>query len=108
MTIKETTAGIQALADIYELAFDPADKWASNSEWLFAIAEVLTHVGVKVPFQWDFRDSGLHDNWEPEGFIEQMVGDMLADHVCDVDDLLTFGEALRVEADTLIAADLAY
>jgi hypothetical protein len=107
MDVKVTSPGLQALVDMHELASDPADMWGTNSEWLIAVAETLIHADVDVPVEWRFT-AVPHDGWEPEGYVEEVVGDMLMDGMVTVDDLLVFGEALRVQGDQLESAGLAY
>lgn len=87
--------GYKALRAEYNVSFDGGDPWGSNIAWLFALAEFLTHEGDGTPDEWEFRDSPLHDEWEPEGYPEEMLSDMWDDGIFTVEDAEAFGNVLN-------------
>ena len=100
------TPGYKLLRGEYNTMHD--DPWGDTMEWLFSIAEILTHWVDDVPAEWGFRDSPVHDEWEPESYVETMLTEYWDDGSVTTVDLTAFGQVLNRYADILRAAGKDY
>jgi hypothetical protein len=104
------TPGYKALRAEYNMMFDEHDPWGSTIEWMFAISETLTHWADVTHLPWDFHDSPVHGDWQPEddGYVSETLCDLYDGGSVTADDLITFGQVLDRYDDILRAAGKDY
>jgi hypothetical protein len=105
------TTGYQAMLDNYRIG-DDGDKWGNSSEWLFSIAEVMYHNQMFVPPKWEFTDSPMHSDaewtFDPQGYVIELLREMLEEGEIDEADLTDFGNLMWRYRHMLVSADEDY
>lgn len=61
---------IKELMEVYRYNFDNFDSYGSNIQWLFAVCDYATDIGVVVPDSFDYRQSPLGSDTDAHCYKE--------------------------------------